>query len=370
MADITHLRASSLPLAFLCPASVRPPALRIVQSNNAADLGTAVHEALRSLAETGRVDWDALPAIAERHGVGVDEMRFLCGKAAKLWPDLKDSFPRALTELELSAEIAPGVVLSGHVDLLSVSGRVARAADWKSGYRDSDYSEQMRAYGALVLLDDTTLVEVTITVIWLRAGEIENYTMTRTDAEAWVRRLLERVVGWDGAFFPGNHCHLCPRSHECAAGHALIRRDVAAIADEELVVRAENELERMPAPEVVAVLQKADAVARYAERVRQAIKKHVERHGDIIANGLRLTIDTETRRSIDVLKAWPVLDKHLSDEDLAECITVSISKAEKVVATRAGRGKGAAAVRALNGELDAAGAVEPKEVKRLVVKRA
>ncbi|HLV64540.1 MAG TPA: DUF2800 domain-containing protein [Polyangiaceae bacterium] len=369
MADITHLRASSLPLAFLCPASARPPKLRIVQSNDAADVGTAVHEALRPLVETGRLDWDAIPGVAARYGADLEETRFLCARANSLWSRVQGSFPDAVTEVPFSERIGD-VELTGTVDIVSLGEEVARAADWKTGHKDSDYKQQALAYCALLLLSDYRLQEASCTLLWVRDQDVETYRLDRAGLGKWKREFLARVVEWNGAFYPGHHCGYCPHSHECEAANALIRRDVAAIADKELVARAECAIELMSPEEIVSVLQKADTVARYAERVRQAIKKHVERHGDIIANGLRLTIDTETRRSIDVLKAWPVLDKHFSDEDLAECITVSISKAEKVVATRAGRGKGAAAVRALNGELDAAGAVEPKEVKRLVVKRA
>src|SRR5690606_31064659 len=184
MVDITHLRASSLPLAFLCPASVRPPALRIVQSNNAADLGTAVHEALRSLAETGRVDWDALPARAERHGANTDEMRALWPVGCRPRNSVSDSFQGAITEQELKAEVAPGVTLTGHGDIMAISVTSMRVGDWKTGRKDADHSHQLRAYAALALLSSQGIEEATGTALWLRDGEIENYTLTRADADA------------------------------------------------------------------------------------------------------------------------------------------------------------------------------------------
>lgn len=365
------LRASATPLAMVCAASVRTEGMRVDETHSAANVGTAAHEALQSLAETGSIDWDAIPAIAERHGVPETDVRILCAQAWKLWPFLAESFTDALTEVELSAELAPGVWLTGHMDLLSISGRVARGADWKTGRKDSDYAAQMRSYGALVLLENPELAEVTITVIWVRDEEIENYTMTRADADAWVARLLASIVSWDGVYHPGSHCQYCPRSHDCAAANAMGRRDVALFADKSTVALAEAELALMKPADIVELHRKADLVANYADRVLKAVKAHVEAHGPVTANGVVLSIATEDRRELDPLKAWPLLEQlNFTDEDFASCVKLSISKVEKTVAQKAGKGKGAAAVRVLGLALKDAEAVVINQVKKLVAKRA
>lgn len=372
MTALIDLRASALPMAFRCAASIRSGTLLLNETNAAADAGTAAHEALQSLASAGSLDWEGIPEIARKHGCEVDEVRMLAAMGAKLWPSVAESFPLAMTEVEIVVEIAPSVVLRGHLDLLSITDTVARAGDWKTGRKDGDYRSQMQAYGALVLLENRELTEVTITVLWVRDQEIENYTMTRADAFAWLRRLMADVVNWDGVYRPGPHCAHCRRSHECEAANALVRRDVAVIADKSIVVRAESELATMTAAEKVAIYEKATLVEGYAKRVREAIKADVLAHGDVVANGVRLTIDTEERRALDALKAWPVLDKAcgFSDEDFARCIDLRISKVEKVVAEKAGKGRGAAAVRTLKETLEAVGAVERTEVKKLAQKRA
>lgn len=371
MNELLTLRASSMPQGFRCPASVRTGRIALNETHEMATLGTAAHEALRSLAETGSIAWDEIPGLAERYNVPVAELRMLCAQAAKTWPTISASFVDALTEVELSVEVVPGVLLSGHLDLLSISGTVARSGDWKTGRVDSDYAHQMKAYGALVLLDNADLTEVTITIIWVRAGEIENYTMNRAGLKRWLASLLDVVVNWDGVYRTGAHCAHCARSHECAAANALVRRDVAAMSDQELVERAENALETMTAEEKIELLRKADMVAGYAERVRKAIKADVLENGDVVANGVRLTIDTEQRRDIDSLAAWPVLEAAgFGDEEFARCIDIRVSKAEKLVAERAGRGKGAAAVRELSAALQSAGAISVREIQKLSAKRA
>lgn len=367
---LDEIRASALPLAMLCPASARTADVPIREESGPANLGTGCHEALRPLAEGRPVPWDGLPEIAKRHGVALDDLRVLVALAAKLWPSVAASFPDALSEVALRAEIAPGVWLTGHVDLLAIQGPAARAGDWKTGRLDYDYSHQMRAYSALVLLDDESLEEATTTALWLREGDAETYTLTRATLPAWVASVVARVVEWDGVFHPGAHCAHCPRSHECEAANALVRRDIAAIADKSLVARVESELALMAPAEIAETLAKAKLVQGYAQRVVDAIRDHVKAHGDVVAPGVRLTMEDEERRSLDTAKAWPVLEAvGFRDDDFAACVDIRVSKAEKRLAEKAGKGNGAAAIRDLANRLADADAVEIKTTQKLVVKR-
>lgn len=372
-----EIRASRAPLAFACPGSIRPASIALSAEGTASRVGTATHAALQVLAESGSIDWDGIPELAARHDVNPEEVRILCGMASKLWPTLSPSFPGALTEVYLSADrqATDGTqyALTGHADILSISGTVARVGDWKTGRHDANYAQQMRAYAALALLDDHTLTEATATVIWIRDGEIENYTMKREALRPWLSELEERVVAWDGVFHPGGHCdgQFCPRSHECEASKALVRRDVAAISSRELVARAEAELATMAPDELIELHRKADLVKRYAERIDDAIRLHVLEHGAVKGTqGTMLTIDASVRREINPVAAWPVLEAAgFVDEDFAECMDLRISRVEKRVAEKAGRGNGAAAIRELKSKLDEAKAVSTRETYHLKERR-
>jgi len=361
-----------MPLAHLCPGSVRRPDLPIRAESEPAALGSAAHEVLARVVESGgAVPWDDVASVAARYGVPEADLRVLVAQGATLWAAVAPSYPSGVSELSLAADVCDGVTLTGHVDLVSVSGTVARGADWKTGRKDGDYEQQMRAYAVLVMLDDPSITECTFTVLWVRDGDAETYTMTRDDVAGWVRRLVARVVEWDGTYYPGEHCAHCPRSHECRAANAAARRDVAALTDSALVARAETALASMTPAEIVDLHAKARLVASYAARVSEAIRAHVRAHGDVVAADKRLTLETEQRRSVDTLKAWPVFESAgFDDDDFAACLDVRISKAEKRVASKAARGKGAAAVRALSEALEAAGAVERKQNEKLVTRRA
>jgi hypothetical protein len=380
MADqILKLRCSALPLAFKCAGSVRPSAIEINETNDAAALGTAAHEALAFLVGLGRPDWDAVPALAKRHGVNEVELRVLLAAGAKLWDLVKDSLPNAMTEVALEhtdeslTREGLGYTLTGHADILGRSGNTAHLGDWKTGRTDSEYREQLLGYCALALLEDHTLESATAGVLWVREGEYEHYSMTRDELEPWLMRLVSEVLEWDGTWRPGSHCAHCHRNHECPAAMAMVRRDVSTIADASMVARVEDEsaLALMHPDEVVDLLGKADLVVKYAERVRSAIRQHVIKNGDVVGCGKRITLQQEERRKLITLAAFPVLEEAgLGDEEMAHVIDISAAKAEKIVADKAGKGKGAGAVRALKAALEQAGAVRTETVTKLVTRRA
>ena len=79
----------------------------------------------------------------------------------------------------------------------------------------------------------------------------------------------------------------------------------------------------------------------------------------------------EERRSLEPLAAFPVLQEHgFDDPEMAEVMDLSLSKAEKIVGSKAGKGKGAGAIRALRAALEAGAAIKVSTVSKLVVKRA
>ena len=80
-------------------------------------------------------------------------------------------------------------------------------------------------------------------------------------------------------------------------------------------------------------------------------------------------VPAEGPREVDTLRAWPSLVKRLTDEELAPCLKVRIGEMEAAGKAKAGKGKGAAAIRELNEELKAAGAVSRETTQRLIDER-
>jgi len=352
------VRCSALPRILRCSASADAPDLPIASTSDAAETGTEVHRHAARLVQTGAVDWDAVPRSPE--------VRMLVAAAVRAWSDLGLGHLPAIEELSLSATVGT-VTVTGHADsvILGEDG-TATILDWKTGRLDTDYREQMRGYACLLLIDSARTERVDTVTVWLRDGEIERHTFDRDDLAAWCDQIA--ALGAAGSYTSGPHCTYCPRSHECPAWNALARRDAAALLDVDPATLADT-LATMPAEKILDLYRQAKRVDAIAYRVKEALRLHVTKSGDVVADGARLTMTTEHRREIDTAAAWPILESELTDAELAACVSVSVSKVEDAVAKKAGRGKGAAAKRALAERLEAAGAVTLTQISKLTERR-
>jgi hypothetical protein len=349
-----NLRCSSLPLLFACGVSLQAPDLTVHQeSGPAANLGTLVHGELARYVEGFEVE----PSKATG---------FLFWAGVKAWRELAPEFPNSLTEVLLDHRFLEWSC-TGHVDVVSVVGSEIRILDWKSGFKDSDYREQMRGYCALALLKYPEIERATATIAWLRTGEIERYAMTRDQLEKWVDDVMLAMCPIER---PGTHCDYCKRSHECRSRNALVRRDIATVLDVGTEEAAEA-IARMDPSDIVALLGKAKMIAACADRIKDAIKAHVETVGEVEGEKTKLTLVEENRRNIDPLKTWPILmESGFEDSDFAECVKISASTVDTITGKKAGRGNGKRAIAALREKLEAAGAVSTTTIQKLTERRA
>lgn len=381
MTEKLRLRCSALPLAFLCPGSVRRGELVINDTSEPAELGTAAHAGLATLVERGWADWDGIPELARKHGVGETDLRVLIAQGVKLWesqlPDsdkrVLDCFPDPLTEVELEHE-DDAWILTGHADILGRGPAGIHVGDWKGGRLDKPFREQLLGYAALAMLDDRSALWAEATVLWIRDQETERYSIQRAELDAWRKRIDDEIVAWNGEFRPGPHCDHCKRMHDCPARNARMRADLAIVTDRNLVGYVEDgeTLSTWTNEQKIDLVEKLRVGSHLLERLLSAMKADVIRNGGEISDGKRrLVIVTEPRRYLDPIKAFPVLaEAGFTDEDMAQVIEMTAAKAENVVAERAPKGKAAAEKRKLTAQLEAAGAIQVREVQKMVQKRA
>jgi len=359
------IRASSAPLAIYCPGSVRAAEVPISIEHEAAGMGTAAHDAMARIVHGLSVD---IADLAQVHGVNPDELGMLVRFGRKAWDELSSEFGELMAEQFFEAPLATGVSLTGHPDLLSVIRLQRRAvvADYKFGRLDQDYKAQLMAYAVLVFEYVAEIDECDLMVVWMRDQDVERYRVTRAEALAWRERFIKRVVNWDGVYHPGQHCAHCPRSHECPALVAMARRDLEVFGGPDLAAQIERGLEDMPAATIVELRRKAKVIETLLKSLDEATRTVVRKRGPLDSgDGQVLKFVESERREVNTLLAWPVLHQVASDEEIAERVTVSLSAFEKLVATKAGRGKGAGAVREFAAALEATGAVTKVTIEQL-----
>lgn len=375
----TLLRASAMPMAFACPGSIRTPNGPILNENNAAArTGSAAHKCAESLPATGSIEWDRIDAISDEYDTDSNELRYLCRQAQRIWTDgavivngekrrLRDSFQCASTEIAISHTLSIlGLRITGTLDGLVISGNVGRAYDWKFGRLDSDYYHQMMAYASMLLEEFEFLEEVTITILWARDQEIENYTITRTKAREWLERAEREVVMWDGVYRPSEKCVHCPRSYECHAFNALARRNAAVLFDLD-VATIGDQLQTMEPDRVIELERKAKMLGVVCGKAREAVHDLVKKKGEVVGSKAKLCVYNQPRRELDVIKTWELIESlGLTEKDLVAITKLSVSKLEQLVRDRAEKGSGAKAVRLLGEKLEQVGAVE--FVDQLMVK--
>ena len=358
--DPKTIRCSSLPLAFTCPGSLRGD-LAIGSANEAADDGTAVHAGLASVVRGMAPDAAHDLMLTEHPACNRGEVTPLFWAGVKMWGEIQKWMPNADAENEMKAGN-----LTGHVDAHSVGETEAIICDWKSGRKDHNYRHQGFGYAWLKLHLVQRLERSTVHFAWLRTQELESYTVDRARADAWYQELQDHVVNWDGKYHEGPHCAFCPRRHSCPAITAMVKADVAMFADGKTF-----ELSTCTGPELCTFWRKLAMLKRLLESAERSARSEIGHRGDVLdgEGGVIHYIPAEGPREVDTLKAWDALTKRLTDEELAPCLKVRLGELEATIKAKAGRGKGAAAIRELNEELKAAGAVSRESTQRLIDER-
>jgi hypothetical protein len=347
-----------------CAASLIPPVVKVAFDSAPAKLGTSAHEILARVVTDDFVPWSEVPKTAARHGVDEGELRHLAHAGAKLWMQVRDHFSGP-TAVELYGERRfvggsfPDIALTGTRDVVTFRDDEAIVADWKTGYLDDDYADQLMGYSAITL-GNLKIERVVTYVLWVRTGEIEQRTVTRAQSDEWLATLHNHVSD-TSTHRPGSHCRGCPRWGECEAATRHYQEATAILLG--------RSLPALDDASAVELYQAAAKVESQARLVREHLRAQVTERGPITSGGTTLTLATEERRSVDAAKAWDILCDALGART-SEAVKISLSEACDIIASRTERGQKKAAIQAFVESLDAAGAISKNVITKLVSRRA
>jgi len=341
---------------MLCPGSGRTDdGVLIDQHNDAADDGTDAHRLMASWP-----DGDAPKYLVDELS---EDARIGYFTAAKMW---RESISSWMPNSDAEVELAFGD-LTGHIDRLSIihSKRTAVVLDWKFGRKDTSHKHQGFGYAWLVLVALGTDT-VTVHFAWVRTQELESYTVSRDRAAQWDRECIDRIERWDGKFSTGDHCAHCPRLSTCPAQRQLVKRDV-----EVLTTVGIPDVTAMEPAQLIDFHRRIAVLEAVLKSAKASTRLEVERRGDVLSGDGHVLhlVEENGKRTVETLKAWPVLTEALDADELGPCLSVSISDVEQAVAAKAGRGNGAEAKRRLARDLERAGAITQGKVQKLKLER-
>lgn len=376
---LKNIRASHEPLAMACPQSVSAVAGVVIDwRNDAATFGTAVHDVCAHMVSRGGLlaDEDVQQTIC-RYGLSEKserDMGICCACARKFWTEYANNFICPRVEVELK-HTENGIEYSGHTDVLSSAswlgtddGRIVRVLDWKTTrLEDIDYRAQMMRY--LWLAHKTMPANRFQYVIsFLRDQTVEvSPELEGRDLEAYHAEFLARVVEpADPAYEPGGHCTFCPRLSECPAHAAIVRKTVS-----DLTAGEADGLPTLPA-RIVDLYERVKTVAAMCDHFREHARAACDQAGGRLcgSNGSDLALIASNRDEIGIASGWPVIAKHLSQQEFAPAVKISKTALLDAMAAKAPRGQKKAVKESLMDELRAAGAVTVNEITQLRMVRA
>lgn len=338
------IRISSLPRILACPSSMAPVDHPYDPPSEMAALGTAAHEALAALPVGVVPD---LERIAEKHRVDCDELEHLYRNGCDAWDELGLDLEHCRVEMRLD-----GGPIKGTADVVYHDGIDAVVIDWKSNRVKRAYRPQLTGYAA-ALMNNFVPPEsgkVIIVTVWLRFGEWDRVHVGQTEIDRLYDDIesAKRAVG--KRYAPGDTCTYCPRQLVCQAKHEYLVSAAAALGHSPHVEFTRDTLGLLYA--------KSKAMRKALDHYDDALKLALQ-DGPIDTPDGVIEFRELKRDRIDPALAWSILQEAgLSERDLADCVTLSKTKAMKLVGKDAKRGTKAAVRATVYAQLKDAGAIK------------
>lgn len=380
------LRCSELDQLFACPPSVLLEGDGVVRisgtrAGDAALLGSVCHEAAGLCVKGEGYDLDA---IVERTGLSeksAQQVPLLVSYAIEAWEELSQYFPSPQHEASVEGQVwkigDSESQLSGTIDLCSPAG-ADRAVflDWKSGYIDDGFHQQMAGYAHLLweFMDRPDNISITGVVVFLRHRYFRIIKYTAEALRLWEQNLLRNVLTSDD-YKPSSKCRFCELYAQCDARRLVVISTIDSImgtstekpdaqgwlerAKVALTQLTEDSKLESEAGEVVHdMMFRTRLLQKVMDDVKALLRETIARVGPIpTGDGMALALRRVEVGKLDPVKAIPVLRNYLSETQIAKISTISKPKALDAYAAQHTRGKKTEARKMLEEQFSEAGAI-------------
>lgn len=210
------LRCSSLPNLMTCtPSTITPDGMVAVHNEvDAAGLGTLVHEFAQRIVDSGTYEQEQLKG---RYPEDQARAEQLIRNFFTLWSEAKEILTAPQTEVYHETELAPGILLTGHIDLCQIEAEQTLILDYKTGRVHENHYHQIAGYAALAWdkAGRPGKYTVRVQVVYLEDLTATAYTFEAADLEAWVREVVAKLD--DKRYIVSRKCAFCPVQGSCPA---------------------------------------------------------------------------------------------------------------------------------------------------------
>lgn len=350
--NLPIVRASSMPLAVSCPASISGEGVQVDSFDPTATDGVEVHRAI-AMALRGE---DYPPFDGSNAGDNEDMVALALAYAQQ-----NGMMPGALTEVHLEH---PPFSATLDVFMPYSRGEEADLTDWKTTHREDDHEAQIIAQCAAAFANYPKLPAITAHTVYLRNEGAIKKRYTRAWVEQWAEEFVHNTLKHPEIYRPGDWCARCKRKYGCEGLRAM-RREIAAtfLADGQGMLTRDN---------VAEMRFKVKLIKGVCDEFDKMVRDEVLNHGPIaLGEGKELRaldINTDT---IDILRAWATLTGTFADSDLAKFVEVRKTAMLKLIEAGAPRGQKSKAAEAFMEKLRAEGAVTTtttQQVRELAVR--
>ncbi len=381
------IRCSSLPRIMSCPASLEVGEVQIQSSSDNASIGTAVHEVMADIIRkslSGTKDPQGFPQMpelypyADRHGVEVDDIRFLCWRGLEIWKQYAPMLQNVEVEREYATDISEEIELTGHPDVTATleSGQGV-IIDWKTG-TDRESFNQLIGYAALCFTGNTEGVKVIVANLRENMAEVRNYESDQIDE--FGDKISSVVRSGSNQYNPTvENCQYCPRRISgCPAREIMVQSAMSALYP---LGTTESKIENVR--RLGEIYKKSKVLEKALEEYSSALKIAIRDSGEItLPDGLVLKLEECERETITAdigffRTCYSMLhdNDHEGNYDSPECtmeiigsnaFTVKKKEVIKAVRSAAPKGEKDAAEERFMKELRAAGCVKTTKFEKIV----
>ncbi len=366
--------------------------VRISLHNEAADVGKVAHELSADYVDDGEYSIGKRSNDAGLDNCHRDDLIDLMSYVVRAWDELEKYFPMPKTECVVESDVfevdGKKYQIKGTSDVLSAIGtNNGIFADWKSGYVDSGYHQQIAGYAYTLWCVLGRPADCTITgiVVFLRHRYYRVVKFDATKLSQWEYDLTHNIIPRRNVYSPDKQCLHCDRYVSCEARKSMVEAtidtmllrnrsgdssDYVTFLDDakDLIsgLTEENKNDPKVAQAIRMLSHRVAMINQVSKNAKDLIREAVSRVGDIpIDENTALTMRQLKIKKVDPVRGIKVLRRHLSDSELCESMSLSLPKLTTCYASHAKRGNKFAAKEQLTRELERASAITISTQDRL-----